>query len=77
MSYAFTGEFTEDVKTSISEWLQTQLTTLLGEADPVLIEYVTTMVVNRKNMSEMSTDLVEFFGESECAIFIERCNNLN
>ena len=75
MSYSFKGEFTEKVSGDIQEWLQNELNSLLGEADTVLIEYVTTMVVNRKTMSEMASDLAEFFGDEDCSIFIKRYKN--
>ena len=70
MSYAYQGEFTDEVNSDFAGWLNEKLTALLEEADPVLCEYVTTMVANRKTMGEMSSDLAEFFGEEEREEFI-------
>ena len=44
---------------------------LKGEADPVLFEYVSTMVTNRQTMEEISNDLADYFGEAECKQFID------
>lgn len=70
MSYAYQGEFNEDVNAKFADWLNEKLIALQDEADPVLCEYVTTMVANRKTMGEMSSDLAEFFGEDEREQFI-------
>ena len=70
MSYAYQGEFNEEVNANFAEWLNEKLIALQEEADPVLCEYVTTMVANRKTMGEMSSDLAEFFGEEERERFI-------
>jgi hypothetical protein len=72
MSYSFKGEITEKISADINDWLQKELNSLLGEADTVLIEYVTTMVVNRKTMSEMASDLADFFGENDCSTFVKK-----
>ena len=70
MSYAYQGEFNDEVNADFANWLNEKLNALLQEADPVLCEYVTTMVANRKTMGEMSSDLAEFFGEKEREEFI-------
>lgn len=70
MSYAYQGEFNDEVNADFANWLNEKLVALLEEADPVLCEYVTTMVANRKTMGEMSSDLAEFFGENEREEFI-------
>jgi hypothetical protein len=64
----FTSELTGEVKT----WLEFQLVDLQGEADATLVDYILTMVVNKKSSTEMAADLVDFLGEDDCKTLLDK-----
>ena len=54
----------------LSTYVGSQLVELMGEEDAVMLEYIMTMVTNKKNMGEMQKELTTFF-EGATAGFVD------
>jgi len=63
MEFIFNEEFSAEIKSDISGWISHQLNDILGEADSTLITYITTMIENKKTVTEMKADLIDFLAE--------------
>jgi hypothetical protein len=69
-TYALDKEWTSDLKASTTSWIQQKLTEMQGESEEnaVYIEYISTLIEHRKTMSEIASDLKDFFGEAEARL---------
>ncbi|CCI44907.1 unnamed protein product [Albugo candida] len=69
--YVFTKTLTEQEKLQIQEKAITKLTEIIGvEVDNVMAEYVLVMVANKKSMTQIAHDLIDFIGDEAANEFV-------
>ena len=66
MEYSFAGEWNEKNKLASAKWIREKLTEIQGTApEDLFLEYINTMIGNKKTMQEIAKELADFFGEEE------------
>ena len=71
MEYSFTGEWNEKNKLSSAKWIREKLTEIQGVApEDLFLEYINTMIGNKKTMQEIAKELADFFGEEESRLIV-------
>ena len=59
-------------KAQISDWIKSTLESMDVECDDVFGQYVLVMVIGKKTMAEISSELEAFIGHPECNDFAVR-----